>query len=492
MPDKIGGPWSVVSGQWITGVPLTGDRWITAVRLTGDRGITRDRLATGHWPLATVVFVLVLTACAPRLVPAPVATAPAYPDFVFPAVPPALQREPLTLRQQRGWQFLQAGDLDGARREFRAALQAAATFYPAEAGLAYASLAGGAAADAVTRFEQVLKQDSRYVPALVGRGDALAQLGRADEAVAAFEAALTVDAGLVDVKRRIEALAFRAQQQTLETARKAAEAGRIEDAVAAYERAIAASPESGFLYRELAALERRNGRGEPALDHLQRAVALDPSDARSWAQIGELLEESGDFPGAVSAYEKARELEPGPDIDVRLARARRGAELARLPGEYREIAGATELTRGQLAALLGVRLAGVLRESQRREGVVLTDVRGHWAATWIMAAVRAGVMEPLPNHAFAPRGLVRRLDLAQVANGVLNVIAVRRPMLARQWQSAQPSVTDVPSAHLGYPAVAAVVAAGAMSLEGGAFRPSRLVTGAEAIDVVGRLEVLAR
>ncbi|RPJ56952.1 MAG: hypothetical protein EHM24_29945 [Acidobacteria bacterium] len=503
MPEKISGRWSVVSDRWITGVTLTGDRSITGVTLTGDRRttgatparvqrITRDRLATVHWPLATLVLVLVLAACAPRLVPAPVVTAPAYPDFVFPAVPPALQREPLTLRQQRGWQFLQAGDLDGARREFRAALQAAATFYPADAGLAYASLAGGAAPDALARFDHVLKRDSRYVPALVGRGDALAQLGRADEAVASFEAALAVDATLADAKRRIEALAFRAQQQTLETARKAAEAGRVEDAVAAYQRAIAASPESGFLYRELAALERKHDRAEAALGHLEQAVALDPSDARSWAQIGELLEQSGDFPGAVSAYEKARAVEPGPDLDARLTRARQGAELARLPAEYRDIANANELTRGQLAALLGVRLATVLRESQRREGVVLTDVRGHWAATWIMAAVRAGVMEPLPNHAFAPRGLVRRLDLAQVASRVLNVIAVRRPALARQWQSTQPRVADVPAAHLGYPAVAAVVAAGAMPLESGAFRPSRVVTGAEAVDVVGRLEVLAR
>ena len=437
-------------------------------------------------------MVSVLAACAPRLAPAPVVTAPAHPDFVFPAVPSSLQQAPLTLRQQRGWQFLQAGDPRGARMEFQAALKAAPAFYPADAGLAWASLAEGATADALARFEQVLRRNPRYVSALVGRGDALAALGRADEAVAGFQAALAEDPTLADVKRRIEALTFRAQQQALETARAAAEAGRFDEAMAAYRRAITGSPESGFLYRELAAVERKQGRLEEALEHLERAAALDSSDARAWTQIGELLEESGDFPGAVTAYEKARALEPGADIEARVARARLGAELARLPAEYREVAAEKELTRGQLAALLGVRLPAVLREGQRREGVVLTDVRGHWAATWIMAVVRAGVMEPLPNHAFAPRGVVRRLDLAQVASRVLNVIAARRPALARQWQSTQPKVSDIPPSHLGYPAVAAVVAAGAMGLEDGAFRPSRVVTGAEAIDVVGRLEVLAR
>ena len=456
----------------------------------------RDGVIGCKRPAASCLLALVtfasLTACAPRLAPAPVVTAPAFPDFVFPVVPTALDREPLTLRQQRGWQFLQAGDLEGARREFRAALQASSAFFPADAGLAYTSLAGGAAADGLARFDLVLKRDPRYVPALVGRGDALAALGRADEAVESFQAALAVDPSLADVSRRIASLTFRAQQQALETARTAAEAGRLDEAIAAYRRAIAASPESGFLYRELGALERKQERPEEALQHLRRAVDLDPGDVRSWIQIGEILEESGDFPGAVSAYEKARAIEPVPDVEARLRRARRGVEMARLPPEYRAIGEETELTRAQLAALLGVRLAGLLRESQRRDAVVLTDVRGHWAATWIMAAVRAGVMEPLPNHSFAPRSAVRRLDLAQVASRVLNVIAVRRPALGRQWQSVRPRVADVPPAHLGYPAIATVVAAAVMPLEDGAFKPSRTVTGAEAIEVVARLEVLAR
>ena len=468
------------------------DSWRLAAGGWRRHGAIRcPRLAACGLLLAAVVLALA-AACAPRLTPAPTVTAPQYPDFVFPAVPPALERAPLTLRQQRGWQFLQAGDVPGARREFNAAIKASAGFFPAEAGLAYASLAEGAPSDAAARFEQVLRRAPRYVPALVGRGDALVALGRVDEAVASFEVALGEDAALADVRRRIESLAFRAQQQALETARSAAEAGRVDEARAAYQRAIAGSPESGFLYRELAALERRQGSVEAALEHLERAVALDPSDARSWSQIGELLEAAGDFPGAVGAYEKARALEPGTDADARLARARKGAELARLPAEYREIAGEGQLTRAQLAALLGVRLAGVLRESQRRDAVVLTDIRGHWASTWIMATVRAGVIEPLPNHAFAPRAVVRRLDLAQIASRVLNIVAVRRPALVRQWQTAAPRVSDVPPSHLGYAAVSTVVAAGVMPLLDGAFRPFRAVTGAEAIDVIGRLEVLAR
>jgi hypothetical protein len=142
---------------------------------------------------------------------------------------------------------------------------------------------------------------------------------------------------------------------------------------------------------------------------------------------------------------------------------------------------------------LGVRLAPLLKAGAHEEGIVVTDARTHWAAPWIMAVVRARVMEPYPNHAFAPRGVVRRLDLAQAASRVLGLIAVRRPGLARQWQAARPRIADLPPDHLGYPAVAMVVGADVMRLlEGATFEPAQAVAGSEATDVVTRLEVLAR
>ena len=217
----------------------------------------------------------------------------------------------MSLRQQRGWQFLQAGDVRGARREFTAALKVNPAFYPAEAGLAYASLADRDFADAVARFDRVLKRSARYVPALVGKGDALAGAGRLDDAVRNFREALSADPSLSEVGRRLEVLAFRAQQATLTAARQAFEAGRFDEAAAAYQRAIDVSPDSGLLYRELASVERKKGDADQALEHARKAVALDASDARAVVLVGELLEERGDFTGAIDAYTKAAALEPG-------------------------------------------------------------------------------------------------------------------------------------------------------------------------------------
>lgn len=450
-------------------------------------------VATG-WSLlvAAALMAAALSACAPALAPAPVVATPRHPDFVFPATPPTLATGELVLRQQRGWQFLQAGDARAARREFTAALRKNAAFYPAEAGLAYASLAEKDFADAIGRFDRVLRRAAGYVPALVGRGDALAAAGRLEEAVQSFQAALAQDASLPDVRRRLDVLALRSQQAALGAARRAAEAGRYDEAVKAYTSAIAASPESAFLYRELAGVERRQGRGAAAVDHLRRAAAIDPSDARAFVLLGEVLEEQGDYAGAADAYARADAIEPGEENAGRLARARERAAMARLPEQYRAIPSAPQVTRGDLAALIAVRLASLLPEAAHRDAVVLTDVRSHWASRWIMAVVRAGVMEPFPNHTFQPRNVVHRLEMAQVVARVLRLVAARRPAPGREWAAARPQIADLPPTHLGYPAAAAAVSAGVMPLQDGLFRPARPVAGAEAVEVIGRLEGLGR
>ena len=71
-------------------------------------------------------------------------------------------------------------------------------------------------------------------------------------------------------------------------------------------------------------------------------------------------------------------------------------------------------------------------------------------------------------------------------------IATAKPELAKKWQGARLAINDVSPAHLTYPAVSAVVAAGVMPLSGGNFDLLRAVSGAEALEIIGRLEALAR
>ena len=442
-------------------------------------------------PAFCVAAVLLAGACASKIVPAPAVTAPRFPDFIRPVVPAAFAETRAAKGFDRGWALLQAGDLEAAEQEFEAALTAAPAFSPADAALGYLALARRHPEAAVPHFERALERRQGDAAALVGKGQALLVLSRTADALAAFEAAVIADPSLADVRRRVDVLRFQVLEQGLLRARTAAGAGRLDEAIAAYAEAIRNSPDSPFLYRELAGVERRKGDAGAALVDLRKAMALDPADTASIVQVGEILEEQYDYSGAAQAYADALAAEPGADredIVRRLEAVRTRADLAKLPAEYRAIERAARVTRADLAALIGIRLGALLEGDARGDAAPITDIRGHWAADWITAVARAGVMEPFSNHAFQPRAVVQRADLAQAAARLLRRVETRRPGQTQQWESARMKFTDMPPSHLAYAAASMTVAAGVMRTAGdNAFQPSRPVVGAEAVEAIGRI-----
>ena len=140
-----------------------------------------------------------------------------------------------------------------------------------------------------------------------------------------------------------------------------------------------------------------------------------------------------------------------------------------------------------------MRLAGLLRSTRGRDGVVITDIRNHWASTWIVAVAQAGVMEPYANHAFQPRTTVRRVDLAQVVSRLLTKVAEVTPGQPHPWQSARLKFTDIAPGHLAYPAASAAVASGVMTVgPNNNLQPSQAVSGQEARDAIDRIAAMAR
>ena len=438
--------------------------------------------------------IVCLSACAPKTPPTTAPLAPKFPEFMRPVVPAAMASGAAAASELRGWTSLQAGDLRGAEREFNVALKTQPAFYPAETSLGYLELARKDAKAALPHFDRALELNAQHddVSAYLGRATALLALNRETEALVALESALALDPSQSDLARRVEVLKFRNAEQGLARARDAARNGRLDEAAQAYAAAIAASPDSAFLYRELAAVERQKGDTDTALEHFRKASTLDPGDVKTLEQIGEILQASGDFEGALKAYTDAAAIEPSAELTKRLDEVREKAALARLPAEYRAIDEAPQVTRADLAALIGIRLNRMLTTSRRNEAAVITDVRNHWAATWIMSVARAGVMEPYANHAFQPRTVVRRTDLAQATARLLALLATRDPARAKAWDAARLKFSDLSPSHLAYPAASVAVASGVMTMApGDSFQPSRAVTGAEAIEAITKIQALA-
>jgi tetratricopeptide (TPR) repeat protein len=440
---------------------------------------------------AVCALLMGMAACATN--PPPVTPgAPLYPDFVFPAPPPSPRAGAVAAGDarvlaelERAWRLLQAGDTRLAEREFTALADRGPAYFPAEAGLGYANIAQRRFKDGLTRFDRVLALQPGYAPAHAGRGDALLGLSRTDEALAAFEAALAADPSLEEVKRRVEVLRFSGLRNLVAAAKRASESGRTEDARRLYGQAIAASPDSAFLYRDLARVELSGNAPALAVTHLQKATGLDPADLQSWLMLGETLERLEECDAAADAYRRALSIEPSDSTRALMERARGRGDLSRLPPDYQAIPTAAQITRAELAALIGVRFQRRLATARLRVAPVVIDTREHWAAPWIMTVIQVGAMDVFSNHTFQPRTTVRRVDLAQVVSRLLDILGPVSPAPLRR------RIADVGPGYMGYAAISAAVASGAIPLlEGDTFQPGRPVGGAEAIGVMDRLEGL--
>jgi len=438
-------------------------------------------------------LLLLAAACGPKLPPAPPAAAvPKYPDLIVPSVPRDLGTPAAIERHFAGWGWLQNGDLRAAERNFNAALRQSESFYPAEVGLGYIALVQKKHKEALQHFDRAVVLNPRYAPALGGRAEALLAQGEEAEALQSLDAALQADPSQVTVRTRLDVLRFRGQQQGIDNARKLAEANRLDEARTAYAAALSASPQSPFLHRELADVERRAGRLDAALEHASKALELEPDEPRSHVVLGEIHEARGELARAADEFDTALALQPDEPLRARVESLRSRAAFNAMPPEYREIETATAVTRGQMAALFAVRLEDLLADARSVSAVVITDTRGHWASPYILTAARANILEVYPNHTFQPETVVRRGDLARMVSRVLDLVARRNPQLAASWRPSGRKFPDLPQGNINYPAAALAVEAGVIApAADGSFEASRPVTGAEAIAAVTRLAALA-
>lgn len=443
--------------------------------------------------LAWIVVLATGAAACAKPAPPAMPAAPKFADVPGLEIPAGVAVTPeIEARHTAGWRRFQSGDLRGAARDYSAALALKPDFFPSQAGMGYIAFQEEKWEDAAKWFDAAIALDSTYIPALSGRVETSLSLKDDIAAIRTLELWLKVaPAGEArdDLRGRLDVLRLRAVQAELSAAATAREAGRLDDAQAALDRARTMSPDSAVVLRELARVEGARGAFDAAEAHAREAVKLDPGDAEAHAVLGETLEAHGRLRDAAAAFARAAALDPRPEWRERVAALNSRADFAELPAEYRGIPSSQAITRGQLAALFGMRLQSAIERAPRRVTVVLTDVRTHWAAQWILPITRAGLMDAMPNHTFQPNAVVRRSDLAQIVWRAIQVLAAHRTADIARWRTSRPTLVDVPRTHLAAAAIGAVLASGAMSeAEDDRFQPSRAATGAEAIAALARLE----
>ena len=427
-------------------------------------------------------------ACASRPPAAAVPAAPRYPDYPAPIVPGSLNAPPEVLsRHEHAWSRLQGGDLRTATREFNDIVKKMPAFYPAETGLGFALLADREYAAAATHFAAATARDERYLPAWIGRAEAELALGNDAATINALERVVALDPRREDVKSRLELLQFRELQALIETGQRARQAGRHQEAIAAFQRALERSPTSRAILRELALTERDAGMLDAAEAHARGALAADDRDAETHVLLSTVLERQNRVVDAAAAMDRAVSLDPRPDWRDRRDALNKKAEYERVPVEVRELSTAESVTRAQAAAYIGIHLEAMLARAPRRVAAVATDVRNHWASSWILTVTQAGVMDVFPNHTFQPSNAVRRGDLARIVLQLAQLAPRSQQAEVARWRNVRPRFADLPAGNLFYPAAAFAVAAGAMSPEGDRFDHTRPATGQEFAAAIARV-----
>jgi tetratricopeptide (TPR) repeat protein len=407
-----------------------------------------------------------------------------------PDVPAELAAHPERARYDEAWARVRRGDTGGGERVFEDIDRSAPQFYPAAASLGEIRLHRQQYAAAAAMFDRALAVNPAYIAALGGAADA--RLGAGDDAGAlkALTALVAADPARSDAAGRLEVVRLRVANAELALAERARADGKLAEAGLHLQRAMEATPENGAVLRASALLEMAMGREDVAEERARRAVAIDPQDPGGYTILGDALAAEGRLTDAVAAYDRALALDPRPAWRERRNALSASAESMSLPPQYRAITQAAAVTRADVAAMLGVRLAGALSHAPDRSSTVVTDVRGHWAARWILPLVRAGWIESLPNHTFQPAGVVRRADLAAIVAAALIDVAAQRPRDLARWRSARPVFADVTRDHAAYNVAAVAVASGVMIAEDDRFSPARVVSGAELAATISRLDQL--
>ena len=425
--------------------------------------------------VAAALAAGMLAACASAPV-APTRTADTE-EYRYPRAQPGELRPDEARDLERAWHDILAGDTRSAEKRLADMLRDSPGLIPAEIALAFARLRAGMHEDAATRFSAILERRPEDLSALAGLGVASVKLGRNEEALSAYARASALDPANESFRRHRAELRLRVTEAQVASARAAAASGALDRAVEEYRRILAAAPELSDVRLELADLLARRGDTANAV----RILEEDPAgDREVRMRLATLAAAAGDRERALEAYRRILDADPRDEEAAAAARrVREAMEMELMPPEYQLIAGAAQITRADLAALVMVKVRRLARV-EPGPGRVAIDISGSWARDHIIRALAFEIMTVYPNHTFQPGATVRRGDLARAVARVLDLLKY----------PAGPAVTlaDVGQGNLLHYPAARAVGAGLMDLTAtGAFEPWRPVSGREAADVIENL-----
>ncbi len=195
-----------------------------------------------------------------------------------------------------GNEFHGRGDLEGARRQYQAAVADWPDFAEARYNLGTVLFEQGRTEAAIPQLEKAFAIEPRYAQAHNNLGNALLQQGKEEEALAQYRQALAIQPGygLAHFNYGRALIAY----------------GDRDGAIAQFRAAVAIQPDFGRAHYNLGELLLHSGAVDEAVEHLRLAARYVPADADFHKGLGMALFRQGRTDEAAAQFARAAALAP--------------------------------------------------------------------------------------------------------------------------------------------------------------------------------------
>ena len=340
-------------------------------------------------------------------------------------------------------------------------------------------------------FKLALESAPDLVPARLGLAQIYLDAGRDEDAFGEYRDALKSDPGNARAGRAYELLRDRKFAEYRDSARAYAAEDDQEHARDAYLKALFYVPDSVEIHLALADVFRSQDRTDDALLHLKTAAELEPENPLVLKAYAEALYQAQQPERSLEIFEKLREKDAADrDVQARTESLKNKLGIFELPSQYGSISSAPVVSREDVAALIGVKFKDVLKTPSARPPIIV-DIATSWASRFIIRTASLGILEVYANHAFEPKKIVTRAEMAETLLRLVDYLKGQGIKIIQTFAPEKIQVGDVPPEHGYFQPIVQILAYQLMDLNAQrAFRPDQSLSGTEAIKALDLLLAL--
>jgi tetratricopeptide (TPR) repeat protein len=318
---------------------------------------------------------------------------------------------------QTGWQKLKEGKPDEALEFFQKSSVAEEILH---LGYGYVYLAQKKLALARKNFQKAMTINPENMQAQFGMATLHESLDEKEEAFIIYSRLLTKYPENAWVKVRYEYIKSVQTQYYLKQAELYKNQNENPAYIEALKKAIQYSPNITDIKMELADFLNTQEQFESAAKYYEMVLENLSNNAEVMVKLAKVYEGMKKFDASVMIYKKILEQKPG-DLDIlnKINDLKIKFYDWNLPVKFKNIFFKEEITREELAALLGYYFEKWL---EPRPPVIITDIGGSFAKEYIIKICTLDIMKLRPDHSFGRFPKINRGQVAVVIDALIKYL----------------------------------------------------------------------